>query len=330
MTSLYPLLLQPEFHQRVWGARDLSPLYPNELTSQGPIGEAWFSADSCEIANGPLAGQTLGALCQQHREALVGGGQQFPERYPLLVKFLFPTEKLSVQVHPDDAQAAKVGEPCGKTECWYVASAEADGSVGLGLKPGVTREQFGQAILGDGAEQLLNWLPCSVGDMFYVGAGAAHAVGPGAVLIETQQNSDTTYRLYDYNRGRELHVEKGLAALKEAPIAGRVAPEAIAGMGEGLHQTLIAAPYFAVERHGASSQGVRELRFAAIAGAQLITVARGAVRVDCGAAVVAEAKAGEAVALPANVDVVITGVGDFEFLRMTTPTAAVAEPTAKL
>ena len=129
----------------------------------------------------------------------------------MLSKFLFPEEKLSVQVHPDDATAQRFGEPWGKTECWYVAHARPGSQIALGLKPGVTAEQFGQAIHENRAEDLLNWIDVYQGEMIYVAAGTVHTLGPGAVIVETQQQSDTTYRLYDYGRPRPLHLERGLA-----------------------------------------------------------------------------------------------------------------------
>src|SRR5690348_15396125 len=221
MSDLYPLLLKPEFHPRVWGARDLSPIYL-EPPGPEPIGEAWLTADSCKVANGPLAGSTLGELCRRYGRDLVGERARETNRFPLLIKFLFPREKLSVQVHPDDEGARALGQPCGKTECWYVVSADPGAKVGVGLKPGVTKQQFEQAIHEVRAEQLLNWIDVHPGELIYVDAGTVHAIGPGSILVETQQNSDTTFRLYDYGRPRELHVRQGLKAMKEQTQAGKV------------------------------------------------------------------------------------------------------------
>ncbi len=223
MADLYPLLLRPEFKERIWGTRDLSPIY-GEAPGTAPIGEVWLTGDECRVTNGPLAGATLGELCKRFGRDLVGETARDPDRFPLLIKFLFPREKLSVQVHPDDDMAKQIGEPCGKTECWYVLKAEPGAQVGLGLKPGTTREQFAQAIREVRAEQSLNWIDIHEGEMIYVDAGTVHAIGPGSILVETQQNSDTTYRLYDYGRPRELHVEQGLRVMKEKTSAGKIAP----------------------------------------------------------------------------------------------------------
>src|SRR2546430_399351 len=154
MPELYPLLLQPQFHERVWGARDLAPFYTREITGN-PIGEAWLTGDQCAVSNGPLAGRTLAELARQFGAELIGdankggakkSGANQDARFPLLIKFLFPKEKLSVQVHPDDEGAARVGQPCGKTECWYVLQTNPGAQIGLGLKPGTTKTEVDRAI----------------------------------------------------------------------------------------------------------------------------------------------------------------------------------------
>ena len=145
----------------------------------------------------------------------MGDAAPDPKRFPLLLKFFFPHEKLSVQVHPDDEAARRVGQPWGKTECWYVAHARPGAQIALGLKPGVNREQFELAIGEKRAEELLNWINVYSGEMIYVTGGTVHTLGPGSIMLETQQQSDTTYRLYDYGRPRELHLKEGLAAIKD-------------------------------------------------------------------------------------------------------------------
>ncbi|HLK53495.1 MAG TPA: type I phosphomannose isomerase catalytic subunit, partial [Candidatus Angelobacter sp.] len=157
MPDLYPLLLHPQFHERIWGARDLAPFYTREITGD-PIGEAWLTGDSCSVANGPLAGRTLTELAQQFGAQFLGDAGRDATRFPLLIKFLFPKEKLSVQVHPDDEGAARIGQPCGKTECWYVLQAAPGAQVGLGLKPGTTKAEVERAIRETRMEHLLNWI----------------------------------------------------------------------------------------------------------------------------------------------------------------------------
>jgi mannose-6-phosphate isomerase len=243
MSDLYPLLLKPEFRERIWGTRDLSPLY-GPAPGEAPIGEVWLTGDDNQVANGALAGMSLGELCRRYGRDLVGETAPDADRFPLLVKFLFPRDKLSVQVHPDDETARRSGLPCGKTECWYVFQAEAGAKIGLGLKPGTTREEFARAIEEVRAERLLNWIDVRAGEIIYVDAGTVHTIGPGVILLETQQNSDTTYRLYDYGRPRQLHVQQGLAALKEVTNAGKMPPP-----GDDRSAILIDSPYFTVFRH---------------------------------------------------------------------------------
>jgi mannose-6-phosphate isomerase len=249
MNQLYPLLMSPIFDPRPWGSEDLSPIYPNHRFGE-KIGEAWLTGDASKVANGPLTGESLAALSSRFGRALVGDAAQDPSRFPLLLKFLFPHQKLSVQVHPDDEAARRAGQPWGKTECWYVAHARPGTQVALGLKPGTTRAQFELAIHGQCAEELLHWVNIFPGEMIYVAGGTVHTLGPGAIILETQQQSDVTYRLYDYGRPRELHVKEGMAVVKESVASGKVmrpAPVALNGTNNR-RSALIAAPYFAVDR----------------------------------------------------------------------------------
>ena len=248
MGNLYPLLMLPAFDARPWGTRDLSPIYPNHKFEE-KIGEAWLSGDDCKVANGPLTGKTLSQLSEEHQRELVGEAARDARRFPLLLKFLFPQEKLSVQVHPDDAQALRVGQPWGKTECWYIAHAKPGAQIALGLMPGVTVKQFEEAIHDQRAEEVLNWMNVYAGDMIYVAGGTVHTLGPGSIVVETQQQSDTTYRLSDYGRPRELHLKDGMAAVKEKVDSGKVvrpAPAQIDG-GKNRHAPLVKAPYFVVD-----------------------------------------------------------------------------------
>ena len=223
MAELYPFLMSPAFDPRPWGTLDLAPIYPNHKFNER-IGEAWLTGDKCQVTNGPLARRTLADLSKEFGLNLVGSASRDPQRFPLLLKFLFPEEKLSVQVHPDDATAQSFGEPWGKTECWYVAHARPGSQIALGLKSGVTREEFGHAIQENRAEELLNWVNVYQGEMIYVAGGTVHTLGPGSVIVETQQQSDTTYRLYDYGRPRPLHLERGLASVKEKGCFGEGDP----------------------------------------------------------------------------------------------------------
>lgn len=248
MVELYPFLMQPVFDPRPWGTLDLSPIYPGRKFSE-KIGESWLTGDDCKVANGPLSGRSLAQLSEEFGPELVGESARDPKRFPLLLKFLFPHEKLSVQVHPDDECAKDVGQPWGKTECWYVAHAQPGAQVALGLKPGATCDDLERAIHENRAEELLNWIDIKAGDLVYVAGGTVHTLGPGSVLVETQQQSDTTYRLYDYGRPRELHLKEGLAAVKEVVGSGKVIRATPEQARNGLQrEELVAAPFFVVEK----------------------------------------------------------------------------------
>ncbi len=328
MAELYPLLLKPEFRERIWGTRDLSPLY-SEVPGTVPIGEVWLTGDDCTVVNGPLAGATLGDLCRRFGRDLVGDTALEANRFPLLIKFLFPREKLSVQVHPDDEAARRMGQPCGKTECWYVLKADPGAQIALGLKSGATREQFAQAIREVRAEQLLNWVDILPGEMIYVDAGTVHAIGPGSILVETQQNSDTTFRLYDYGRPRELHVEQGLRAVKERTHAGKVEPVADE---TGNPAGLIVSPCFMVTRtrldntSQCGSGNHREFRRATILvgleGCGVVRYAREAVMLG----------RGDAIVIPAAVnDFSVQPQWSIEYLTiMLPPPVSIEEPRTHL
>jgi mannose-6-phosphate isomerase len=239
--TLAPFRLAPYFRTRPWGFHDLAPWY-DYRTDGEPIGEVWLTGEMCVADTGPLKGLSLAEITTQHGAGLLGDaltGQDFP----LLIKLLFPKEKLSVQVHPDDALAQHYGEPRGKTECWYTLDARPGASVALGIRPGVTLEQVKAAVHDASLESLLEMVPVVKGDMIFVDAGTVHALGPGVVMLETQQTSDLTYRMYDYGSARELHLEKAFAAMHLVTRAGKVAPRVVDG-----HTVLIDERYFRMER----------------------------------------------------------------------------------
>ena len=320
--ALYPLLLKPFFSPRPWGSRDLSPIYTEFPGRDGePIGESWLTGDQCVVANGPLAGSTLDQVAKQYGRELVGETAPQADRYPLLMKFLFPTDTLSVQVHPDDEGARKLGQPVGKTECWYVLDAKPGAQIGLGLKPGATREQLKHAIEDRTAERLLNWIDVRAGEMYYVDAGTVHAISGGSTLVETQQNSDTTFRLYDYGRPRELHVEQGLAATKEATHAGRVL--------DAKAPLLVASPFFVVEKFKLGKGHTFALQAEGTAQA-IVAIAGGGVIESEGNAPVAFTR-GDAVVIPGSVKgASVRPQWEVEFIRSTVPAPGVPVPRTVL
>lgn len=326
MEKLYPLLMKPLFDPRPWGRLDLSPIYPRTFDQK--IGESWLTGDNCIVENGPLAGKSLAELSSQYKRELVGEAPRDDNRFPLLMKFLFPQEKLSVQVHPDDAAAREVGEPCGKTECWYVAHAQPGAEIGLGLKPGVTRADFEKSIHENRAEDLLNWIKVSAGDMIFVAGGTVHTLGPGSIIVETQQQSDTTYRLYDYGRPRELHLEHGLRVIKENAPSGKVrplAPQDLNGSGSR-HQQLVASSYFAVEKYELKST----YQFDAGAGkssAQILVATEGEGTLNVPGCDAVQFNKGDAVVIPASIARFdLQPERNVQFIRSFVPGTAVSEP----
>jgi mannose-6-phosphate isomerase len=317
MPELYPLLLIPSFDERPWGVRDLRPVYTKVVKE--PIGESWLTWGQNVVANGPFSGRTLGELAQQYCRELVGSVAPYENRFPLLVKFLFTADKLSVQVHPDDEAARRVGEPFGKTECWYVLDAKPGAQVALGLKPGVSLEEFRGAISGVQAEQLLNWIDVQRGDMLYVAAGTVHTIGGGLVLLETQQASDVTYRLYDYGRSRELHIDQGLAAIKLNSDAGKVVQSL-----KDNQRFLVRSPFFQVERM--RLQDVLSAEMTPDSPHIIVAVEGSGVLESAGMEPVSFAR-GDAVVVPASVPKYsVRPQWELEIMRMSLPAEKVPEP----
>jgi len=320
MSDLYPLLLLPEFKERVWGARDLAPLYPNYKVGAEPIGEVWLTGDECRVANGRITGQTLGVLAARYGRELVGEAPNDAERFPLLVKVLFPREKLSVQVHPTDEDARRGAGIRGKSECWYVLAAEADAQVGLGLKPGTARADFEAAVRrGDPADPLLHWIPVKPGEMIYNPAGTVHCIGPGSVLLEIQQPSDTTYRLYDYGRSRELHPEAGLQAMRERTGAGK----ATRGSEKSM---LLVSPHFGVYKFLAEGESVQAHTGSRPSSARVVVGLDGCGVVAAGG-VETSLTTGDALVVPASIaEFTVRPQWRFEYLSVAVPPRGAPHP----
>ena len=303
--TLAPFRLAPRFSERIWGKPNLRPWFEDTGTSE-LVGEAWLTGPECVIETGLLQRKTLAAAVAETEEIV---GPKGDREFPLLVKMLFPNAKLSVQVHPDDAQAQAIGQARGKTECWYVLEAEPGATVALGLKDGVDAAGVRAAVADGTMESLLNHVPVSVDDMVFVDAGTIHAIGPGVVLLETQQTSDTTYRLFDYGRPRELHVEQSLGVMKTQTKAGKIAPRAMDGFTR-----LIEEQYFSVDRFELEGGGVVEVPMESVGC--LVGLA-GSGTVD-GVAV----KAGQAVVVPVGLGTVkVEASENFSFARCLAPVA---------
>jgi mannose-6-phosphate isomerase len=254
--KLAPSRLAPLFVPRIWGARGLKPLFdvPPGLE---PIGEVWLTGDQCSFADGPFAGRQLGEVWPSLTPEWTGTRIRNAPRIPLLVKFLFPEDKLSVQVHPSDDYARaheSVPDPAGKTEMWYAIAARPNAQIGLGFTPGVTKESFQRSIAESTVEETLRQITVQPGDAFFVPSGTAHMIGPGMVLCEIQQHSDITYRVFDFNRRqadgtlRTLHIRQALDVLNfDQQRGGPVSPIRV-DAGPLKKTYLAACRYFAAEK----------------------------------------------------------------------------------
>ena len=220
---LYPLVFHPLFKDRVWGGRELEKLFGKKLPAGKPIGESWEISDrpgdESVVANGKFAGQNLRQLMEKFPREILGHARPAAEnRFPILCKILDARDKLSLQVHPPASKAAELkGEP--KTEMWYIADAAPGAELYVGLKRGMTRAEFEKRISDGSVAECFHRVPVRAGDTMFLPSGRVHAIGSGLVIFEIQQNSDTTYRVFDWNRvgldgkPRELHIAQSLASI---------------------------------------------------------------------------------------------------------------------
>lgn len=208
---MYPIKFENLYYERIWGGKDLEKFRNN--VPEGVIGESWDIAchknGTGKVVNGKLKGKTFDQLIKEYGHDFLGQSINVDKEFPLLIKLITAKDKLSVQVHPNDEYAARVENDLGKTEAWYVVDAEEGASLIVGTKD-CDKEKFKKAIEDENLEPYLNKIPVKKGDFFYVQSGLVHAICEGILIAEIQQSSDTTYRVYDYNRGREIHVEKAL------------------------------------------------------------------------------------------------------------------------
>jgi len=259
--ELAPLVLEPKEVPLVWGGRALAGRYGKPPVGDAVVGESWECFDANRVARGPLAGRTLGELRAEFGAALLGRLDP-AYAFPLLTKFIDAQGALSVQVHPDDAYArATEGQRNGKTECWYILEAEPGAELVLGWNRDLTRDEYRARVADGSLGEVLRRVPVAPGDVFHLPAGTLHAIGAGIVLFETQQTSDLTYRIFDWNRlgtdgkPRELHVEKAADVVDwRASTAGALRPLAYAL--DGVDRTaLVVDGYFLVERIAVGSAG---------------------------------------------------------------------------
>jgi mannose-6-phosphate isomerase len=284
---LYPLLFKPIFQERIWGGRSLERLYGKPLPAGKTIGESWEICDrpeaQSEVANGPLAGKTLHWLLENHGPNLLGSAQASGGRFPLLVKILDAKDKLSLQVHPPASKAAQFnGEP--KTEMWFIADAKPGAELYVGLRRGVTRADFESKIRSGSVAECFHRVPVRTGDTMFLPSGRVHAIGAGLVIFEIQQNSDTTFRVFDWNRvdaqgqPRQLHVSESLECIDfEDFEPGVVRGESLPSQNGAARQSLVRDPLFTAERIELSAGAALGLRLETCA---VVAVAAGTVRIE--------------------------------------------------
>ena len=233
--NIYPLKFRPIFKERIWGDRKIEEMFGKNLPADVKIGESWELADlprdKSEIVNGPLAGQTIDQVIAKFGTAITGK-EKYQPPLPLLIKILDAQDVLSVQVHPDAAACNRMGKGEPKTEAWYIIDAQPGAVIYKGLKPGTTKQQFADAIENGTCADYLVKIPVAVGECHFLPSGTCHAIGAGLLIAEIQQPSDTTYRVFDWNRidpatgqGRQLHIEDAMECIHFDPTEDNLSAE---------------------------------------------------------------------------------------------------------
>lgn len=276
--AIFPL--EPQYRERVWGGKRLRAQDP-------PIGEVWSAFENSRVSAGPQCGRTLAELATELNGTFLGHdvARRFPARFPLLIKLLDCADWLSVQVHPDDTQAARmVGEGSfGKTEAWHLLDVDRDARILAGVKPGTSPERLVEAIrAGDDILNVAQSHAVREGETYFLPAGTLHALGPGLLLYEVQQSSDTTYRVYDWGRradlGRPLHVEESVAVTDARRTVTAAPPPSLDGRGVA---QAVMCPFFVLDVVQLDGQAL-----ASDTGGEsfhVLTVKAGSVTIACGA-----------------------------------------------
>jgi mannose-6-phosphate isomerase len=252
-----PSRLEPVFDRRLWGMRNLAPLFPELQNENPPIAEAWLTGDGCRVGSGPFAARELGEAWRAMPPEWRGARCRNETQIPLLVKFLFCGDRPSIQVHPDDAYARKHEAAAGgrgKTEMWHFVAARSGAELLHGLRTDVTPDSLRRAIAAGSVEECLERIPVGAGDTVFVPAGTVHTLGIGNMLCEIQEQSDITYRIFDFHRlgpdgrPRPLQVEKALDVIRFGEHSGgKTAPARIA-QGRLVTSYLAACRYFSAEK----------------------------------------------------------------------------------
>jgi mannose-6-phosphate isomerase len=305
---LYPLTFHPIFKERIWGGRELETIYGKKIPAGKIIGESWEISDrpgdESIVANGKFAGKNLRWLMENHARELLGDAKPANgNRFPLLIKILDAREKLSLQVHPPARKAAELkGEP--KTEMWFIADAAPDASLFVGLKKNVTRAEFEKKISDGSVAECFHKIPVRAGDTMFLPSGRVHAIGAGLVIFEIQQNSDTTYRVFDWNRTgldgqpRELHVAQSLASIDFNDFEPELVSEKFSEDDKIKSRPLVRDKLFNVEHLELKNGATTKLKDAKL---QIVAVVNGHMEIKCGSEVVS-LSAGQFCLIPASLE----------------------------
>jgi mannose-6-phosphate isomerase len=312
--QVYPLKFGPIYKERIWGGSKLHEVFGREMPRGKRIGESWELADLPEdkskIVNGELAGETIEAVVRKYTKEITGT-EQFKLPFPLLIKFLDCGDVLSVQVHPDEKTCKKTGKGDFKTECWYIIKARPRAVIYKGLKKGTTKEKFAQAIKDGTVERLLVKVTVKVGECHFLPAGTLHAIGAGLLIAEIQTPSDTTYRVFDWNRvdnkgkPRPLHIEEAMESIHFDPSEDNLS---VTSVGR-----LVDSDCFKIDK----GHQARSCEMLLPAGKMKTIMIMSGFGTIAGSENIVEFKAGDTILIPAAYDGVMRFSADTEYLTVT-------------
>jgi len=313
--EMYPFKLGAIFKQRIWGGQKLREVFDKDICADEKIGESWELSDLPDdksiILNGELAGQTLGAAIAKYPEEITNNAS-FSGPFPLLIKFLDAEQALSVQVHPDAATCRRMGRGDPKTECWYIVSAKPDSVLYKGFKKPVTKNEFADAIKNGTANELLETVPVKAGECHFLPAGTAHSIGAGLLIAEIQTPSDTTYRVFDWNRvdaagkPRPLHIAEALESL-HFDVCGRDLPITTVGR-------LVDCEFFTIDK-GHQARGCELPLSAGVMSVLIFLTGSGAIG-SCKTESV-DFRSGDCFLVPATYEGVVRFFADTSYLAVT-------------
>jgi len=311
----YPLKFRPIYKRRIWGGQKLREFFGKDIPAGEKIGESWELADLPQdksvIANGELAGQTLGSVIEKYPKEITGD-ENFTGPFPLLIKFLDAEDILSVQVHPDKQTCRRIGKGVPKTECWYIISAVDNAVIYKGLKKGVGKEGFAEAIKKGNVAEMLAEVPVEAGQCHFLPAGTAHSIGAGLLIAEIQTPSDTTYRVFDWSRvddtgrARELHIEEALESI-HFDVSGDNLPVTTIGR-------LVDCEYFKIDK-GHQGKSCEMLLSTGKMKTLIILTGFGTILGVDGTCV--EFKAGDCLVVPADYEGAMRFAADTQYLTVT-------------